>query len=71
MPEKPTVICGNKVDIPDRKVKSKQIHFHRQVNAMYYDISAKSNYNFEKPFISLFRDYFQDSSLCLKQHSYI
>ncbi|KAF7325356.1 GTP-binding nuclear protein [Mycena venus] len=36
----PIVLCGNKVDIKERK---------------YYEISAKSNYNFEKPFLYLGR----------------
>lgn len=49
----PIVLCGNKVDIKERKVKAKSITFHRKKNLQYYDISAKSNYNFEKPFIYL------------------
>ncbi|EGG19412.1 GTP-binding nuclear protein Ran [Cavenderia fasciculata] len=49
----PIVLCGNKVDVKDRKVKPSQIHFHRRFNSSYYDVSAKSNYNFEKPFIWL------------------
>ena len=28
----PIVLCGNKVDIKDRKVKAKQITFHRKKN---------------------------------------
>eukprot|EP00026_Physarum_polycephalum_P014253 Phypoly_transcript_14746.p1 GENE.Phypoly_transcript_14746~~Phypoly_transcript_14746.p1 ORF type:complete len:221 (+),score=58.15 Phypoly_transcript_14746:80-742(+) len=52
-PNIPIVLCGNKVDIKDRKVKAKQITFHRKKNLQYYDISAKSNYNFEKPFLWL------------------
>lgn len=51
----PIVICGNKVDIKDRKVKAKNITFHRKKNLQYYDISARSNYNFEKPFLYLAR----------------
>lgn len=51
----PMVLCGNKVDMKDRKVKAKQITFHRKKNLQYYDISAKSNYNFEKPFLWLAR----------------
>lgn len=52
----PIVLCGNKVDVKDRKVKPKQIMFHRKKpNMQYYDISAKSNYNFEKPFLWLIR----------------
>lgn len=51
----PIVLCGNKVDIKDRKVKDKAITFHRKKNLQYYNISAKSNYNFEKPFLWLAR----------------
>ncbi|KAJ2547750.1 GTP-binding nuclear protein gsp1/Ran [Coemansia sp. RSA 1933] len=51
----PIVLCGNKVDIKERKVKAKNITFHRKKNLQYYDISAKSNYNFEKPFLWLTR----------------
>ena len=47
----PIVLTGNKIEIKDRKVKAKQITFHRKKNLQYYDISAKSNYNFEKPFL--------------------
>ena len=39
----------------ERKVKAKMITFHRKKNLQYYDISAKSNYNFEKPFLWLAR----------------
>lgn len=49
----PIVLCGNKVDVKERKVKAKSITFHRKKNLQYYDISAKSNYNFEKPFLWL------------------
>lgn len=51
----PIVLCGNKVDVKERKVKAKSITFHRKKNLQYYDISAKSNYNFEKPFLWLAR----------------
>jgi len=36
-------------------VKAKQVTFHRKKNLQYYEISAKSNYNFEKPFLYLAR----------------
>merc|ERR1711879_924983 len=51
----PVVLCGNKVDEKDRKVKPKQITFHRKKNLQYYDISAKTNYNYDKPFLYLAR----------------
>eukprot|EP00450_Noctiluca_scintillans_P006985 CAMPEP_0194483530 /NCGR_PEP_ID=MMETSP0253-20130528/5097_1 /TAXON_ID=2966 /ORGANISM="Noctiluca scintillans" /LENGTH=236 /DNA_ID=CAMNT_0039323197 /DNA_START=28 /DNA_END=738 /DNA_ORIENTATION=- len=51
----PIVLVGNKVDVKDRQVKAKQIQFHRKRNLQYYDLSARSNYNFEKPFLWLAR----------------
>lgn len=51
----PAVLVGNKVDVRDRKVVPKVITFHRKKNLQYYDISSKSNYNFEKPFLWLMR----------------
>ncbi|KAL4825700.1 hypothetical protein H8958_008169 [Nasalis larvatus] len=51
------------VDIKDRKVKAKSIVFHRKKNLQYYDISAKSNYNFEKPFLWLARKLIGDPNL--------
>ncbi|OXA52789.1 GTP-binding nuclear protein Ran [Folsomia candida] len=62
-PNIPIVLCGNKVDIGDRKVKAKSIVFHRKKNLQYYDISAKSNYNFEKPFLWLARKLIGDPNL--------
>ena len=59
----PIVLVGNKVDIKDRKVKAKQITFHRKKNLQYYDISAKSNYNFEKPFLWIGKKLIGDSNL--------
>ncbi|KXX74965.1 GTP-binding nuclear protein GSP1/Ran [Madurella mycetomatis] len=47
----PIVLCGNKVDVKERK------------NLQYYDISAKSNYNFEKPFLWLARKLVGNSAL--------
>uniref|UniRef100_A0A5S6QB75 GTP-binding nuclear protein n=1 Tax=Trichuris muris TaxID=70415 RepID=A0A5S6QB75_TRIMR len=59
----PIVVVGNKVDIKDRKVKAKSITFHRKKNLQYYDVSAKSNYNFEKPFLYLARKLLGDAAL--------
>ena len=59
----PIVLTGNKVDVKERKVKAKTITFHRKKNLQYYDISAKSNYNFEKPFLWLARKLVGNPSL--------
>uniref|UniRef100_A0A7S1GL86 GTP-binding nuclear protein n=1 Tax=Cyclophora tenuis TaxID=216820 RepID=A0A7S1GL86_CYCTE len=59
----PIVLCGNKVNVKDRKVKAKQITFHRKKHMQFYDISAKSNYNFEKPFLWLARKLVGDNRI--------
>ena len=59
----PIVLCGNKVDVRNRQVRAKTITFHRKKNLQYYDISAKSNYNFEKPFLWLARKLCGDNAL--------
>jgi GTP-binding nuclear protein Ran len=59
----PIVLCGNKVDVKNRQVKPKQVTFHRKKNLQYHEISAKSNYNYEKPFIYLARKLIGDDKL--------
>ncbi|CAG9760011.1 unnamed protein product [Ceutorhynchus assimilis] len=59
----PIVLCGNKVDIQDRKVKTQNILYHRKHNLEYYDISAKTKYNFEKPFLWLAQQLLHDPNL--------
>jgi len=59
----PIVLVGNKVDLKDRKVKPKMIKFHHKNNIEYYDISAKSNYNYEKPFLYLIRRLLNDPDI--------
>lgn len=36
-------------------MKTSAVTFHRKKNLQYFEISAKSNYNFEKPFLWLGR----------------
>ncbi len=62
-PGSPIVLCGNKVDCKERKIKPRQIMFHRNKGIQYYDISARSNYNFEKPFLHLARVLLADDTL--------
>ena len=59
----PIVLVGNKVDVKDRKIKAKQILYHRRHNLQYFDISSKSNYQFEKPFIGLIPRLLDDPGL--------
>lgn len=55
----PVVVIGNKVDVTGarrRSVRATDINAWRNEKAFtYYDYSAKSNYNFEKPFLHLMR----------------
>ena len=59
----PTVVCGNKSDIPDRKVQRNQITYPRKKRLPYYDISAKSYHNIQKPFLCLARQLLGDDNL--------
>jgi GTP-binding nuclear protein Ran len=52
------VICGNKIDIKTPKaVSNEEKRLYVSKGLKYYDISAKSNYNFEKPFLSIIRNF--------------
>lgn len=61
----PVLICGNKVDREvDRKVKaSAAVKFAKKKKFEYYDISAKTNYNFEMPFLHFARILLNDPNL--------
>ncbi len=61
----PIVLVGNKADVKDRKLKAYHINFHRKNNLQYYDVSAKSNYQYEKPFLWLLRKLTGDNNLYL------
>lgn len=57
----PVAICGNKVDSRDRKVLAQNITYHRDLQLFrsgsmaYYEVSSKSNYQYERPFMFLIR----------------
>nr|QBK92446.1 MAG: Ras family GTPase [Pithovirus LCPAC401] len=61
VPEIPIVLCGNKVDIKNRKVKNITIYWDLELLG-YYDISALSNYNFEKPFLAFVRHFYGEDA---------
>jgi len=61
----PICLVGNKVDVRDRKVKARHITFHRKRNMQYYDISAKTNYQFERPFLWILKKLTGDNNLFL------
>ena len=59
----PMVLCGNKVDIKDRKAEAKSSVFHRKKTVQYYNISAKSNCSSEEPFLWLARKLIGDPNV--------
>lgn len=59
----PIVLAGNKVDMEDRKVEEKLVVSHRKLDMKYYNVAAKTNYNFEKTFLWLARQLSGDNHL--------
>jgi GTP-binding nuclear protein Ran len=57
----PLVMCGNKVDCKDRVVGTR--HIKDKIPCQYYDISVKSCYNFEKPWLYLIRKITGDETI--------
>jgi GTPase SAR1 family protein len=67
----PIVLCGNKVDIKDRKVKPKQITFHRKKNLQYI-LFISIILHFEFKFLNSFHITIlaQRATTTLRSHSY-
>lgn len=59
---RPMVVCGNKVDLKERVVAPNEIAAWSR-GCQYYDVSAKTLYNFEKPFLCLLRAFTGDGTL--------
>lgn len=53
----PIILCGNKCDLLGTYtiVSNSKIQQVKK-DMIYYQVSAKSNYNFEKPFLTIFRN---------------
>lgn len=72
-PNIPIILLGNKVDFRYEAIEYMQIAmecrplFSMYDNLRYYDISAKSNYNFEKPFLHMIRTYYSDHKCSLTE----
>lgn len=62
----PIIIVGSKVDINNHAVMNSDIEFDRERD-MYYNISSKSNYNFEKPFVALMKKLMNDNTIQLTE----
>ena len=61
----PVVLVGNKVESNCRKVETKDIVFHKGKYMQYCELSAKSGYQYEKPFILLLRMLAQNNTIKL------
>ncbi len=60
----PIILVGNKADIRD-KLRGRQISFQRAKNLQYFDISVKTNYQYEKPFLWVLKNLLGDRNLRL------
>lgn len=54
-PDIPTVLCGNKVDAMYREVEYNMVNYPADFGLTYYEISTRSDYQLDKPFIDLAR----------------
>lgn len=61
----PMVLVGNKSDVSGREIKPTSVNIHRRLSIPYYEISAKSGHNYQKPLVSLIRTLLDDDSLHL------
>lgn len=51
----PMVLVGNKVESMGKRINPSQIIFHRKKNISYFELSVRTNFNLEKPFLKLIR----------------
>ena len=59
----PVVLVGNKVDSEHRIVESKDIIFHKGKFMQYCELSGRSGYQYEKPFLVLLRMLAQNNTI--------
>jgi GTP-binding nuclear protein Ran len=53
-PSVPIVLCFNKADVKEKKITPAHYNYFRNKYGLpMYEVSARSNYNFEKPFLHL------------------
>ncbi|EET00015.1 GTP-binding nuclear protein RAN/TC4 [Giardia duodenalis assemblage B] len=67
--EKPLaiVLVGNKCDVKDREIRTQTVKFHRSKNIPYVEISAKDNFNYELPILSILRTLLNDPTIQFSQ----
>ena len=60
----PIILCGNKLDIMDKKILNlKDVIFHRRKELEYYSLSCKTDYNLEKPFLCFAKKFLKDEDI--------
>lgn len=59
----PVTLVGNKIDIQDKKIKEKCVLLHLKKNLPFNYISAKANFNIERPFVCIIRSLIEDDKL--------
>ncbi|KAK2776977.1 hypothetical protein FQN53_002443 [Emmonsiellopsis sp. PD_33] len=59
----PVILCGNKVDLPNRRFGPSRIRFHRENRLRYFDISVKQEVNLAKVFLHIARRVLNEQSL--------
>lgn len=60
----PVALCGNKVDLPDRRLGPRGITFHREHGLHYFDITVKGHNNLvSKVFVWIIKRILNDQSL--------
>lgn len=68
-PTAPIVLVGNKCDVKERVVNPASIKPPKSVQ--YYDLSAKSNYNYEKPFLYIVRKVINEDVHFVDESEYV
>ena len=72
MPSVLLLLVGNKVDCQEeRKVYPEYDHLHWEFKCQYYDISVKSNYNVEYPFVYILHQLMGKDTIIDKTNKYV
>ena len=65
-PDIPIVLCANKVDVQERKVRSKAITYHKKHKMGFYEISVKERMSLKEPFEYLLQQVTKEPDLTIK-----
>lgn len=65
-PDIPVVLCANKIDVKERKVKSKGITYHTKHKMGFYEISVKERISLKEPLEYLLQQVTKEPELTIK-----